>query len=271
MAKIEIVPLRTAFPHEANNFTKWLAENIDALTDRLGFTLTVLEREKQVGSFIVDLVCQDDNGNRVIIENQLERTDHDHLGKLLTYMVNLEAKTAIWIVGEVRVEHERVIDWLNEVTGQEYGFYLVTLQAIRIGDSPYAPLFTLRAGPEQSLRELGAAKKEIQAGELKERHRLRVEFWEQLLERSKERTKLGMNRSPSTDHFLSISTGVSGIVYNYLIWKDSAAVEVYIDVGDKQQNKHYFDRLYSQREQIEREFGDALEWRRLDEKRARAC
>lgn len=268
MAKIEIVPLRNAFPHEAHDFTRWLAENIDALTDRLGFTLTVLEREKQVGSFIVDLVCQDGEGDRVIIENQLERTNHDHLGKLLTYMVNLEAKTAIWVVSEARIEHERVIDWLNEVTGQEYSFYLVTLQAIRIDGSPYAPLFTLRAGPEESLRELGAAKKEIEAGELTERHRLRYEFWEQLLERSKGRTHLGTTRSPSTDHWLAVNTGISGIVFNYLILKDAAAVDVYIDVNDREQNKRYFDSLYSQREQIEHEFGEALEWLRLDEKRA---
>src|SRR5690606_5433515 len=117
IGKIEIVPIRQAFGHEAANFTVWMEQNIDALSERIGLKLTVLERERSVGSFSLDLFCEDENGDAVIIENQLERTDHDHLGKLLTYMINLEAKTAIWVATEVRPEHQRVIDWLNEATG----------------------------------------------------------------------------------------------------------------------------------------------------------
>ena len=82
--KMEFVPLRKAFPHEAHNFTVWLEENIDALCERIGMDLTVLDREKSVGSFNVDLFCEDSDGNYVIIENQIEKSDHDHLGKLLT-------------------------------------------------------------------------------------------------------------------------------------------------------------------------------------------
>ena len=106
IGKLDVVPVRDAFRHEAHNFTQWLETNIDALSERVGIELIVLEREKSVGSFNVDLFCEDSNGNYVIIENQLERTDHDHLGKLLTYLVNLEARTAIWVTPEVRPEHE---------------------------------------------------------------------------------------------------------------------------------------------------------------------
>jgi len=95
VSRIERVPLREAFRHEALNFTVWLEQNIDALAGSIGLELTVLEREKAVGSFNVDLFCEDRSGNRIIIENQLERTDHDHLGKLLTYMVNLDARCAV--------------------------------------------------------------------------------------------------------------------------------------------------------------------------------
>src|SRR5215207_6128288 len=97
VGKITKVPVREAFPHEALHFTQWLETNIEALSEQLGLELTVLERERTVGDFHVDLLCEDHNGNRVIIENQLERTNHDHLGKVLTYLVNLDAQVAIWI------------------------------------------------------------------------------------------------------------------------------------------------------------------------------
>ncbi|HRS00819.1 MAG TPA: DUF4268 domain-containing protein, partial [Candidatus Sumerlaeia bacterium] len=108
--------------------------------------LSVVQREKEVGEFNVDLLCEDNDGHYVIIENQLERTDHDHLGKLLTYLVNLEASMAIWITSAPRPEHQKVIDWLNESTGENISFYLVKVEATKIGDSPYAPLFTSGAG-----------------------------------------------------------------------------------------------------------------------------
>ncbi|MEZ4667860.1 MAG: DUF4268 domain-containing protein [Anaerolineae bacterium] len=263
IGKLEIVPLREAFRHEAHNFTTWLENNIEALSERIGIELTVLEREKAVGSFTVDLFCEDDDGNTVIVENQLERTDHDHLGKLLTYMVNLDAKTAIWVATEVRQEHMRVIDWLNEATGADTGFYFVKVEAIRIGDSPYAPLFTVLAGPDEQTREIGEQKKEFA-----ERHILREQFWTQLLERSKDRTLLTANRSASRDHWLSVAAGRSGVNYNYLILKDGAGIDLYIDVGDHDKNKNIFDRLHEQREAIEAEFGEPLDWRRLDDKRA---
>lgn len=261
--KIEIVHIREAFRHEANNFTQWLENNIEALSERLGLQLAVLEREKAVGSFSVDLFCEDENGNTAIIENQLERSDHDHMGKLLTYMVNLEAKIAIWVTTDVRPEHLKVINWLNETSSADTSFYAVKVEAIRIGDSPFAPLFTVLAGPDEQTRDIGEQKKE-----LAERHILREEFWTGLLERSKARTSLAANRSPSRDHWLSVATGRSGINYNYLILKDGAGVDLYIDVGNQDKNKALFDQLYAEREAIEREFGDALDWRRLDHKRA---
>jgi hypothetical protein len=261
LSKVEVVPIRDAFKHEALDFTVWLEANIDALSERIGLELTVVEREKLVGSFKVDLYCEDSSGDTVIIENQLAPTDHDHLGKLLTYMVNLDAQIAIWVATTVRQEHQRVIERLNEVTGADMSFYFVQVEAIRIDDSPYAPLFTILAQPDEQLREVGEQKKE-QA----ERHILRQEFWSQLLEKSQGKTQLASNRSPSRDHWLSVSMGRSGINYNYLILNKEAAIDLYIDVGDHDKNKHIFEMLAQQRDEIEAEFGDKLDWRRLDDR-----
>ncbi|HUN06176.1 MAG TPA: DUF4268 domain-containing protein [Aggregatilineales bacterium] len=267
IGKIEVVPVRQAFRHEALDFTAWLEQNIEALSERLGVELTVLEREKKVGDFKVDLLCQDGDGNRVIIENQLEKTDHDHLGKVLTYLVNLDAHSAIWITTDPRSEHERVIDWLNENTS-DTTFYLVRVEAIRIGNSPYAPLFTVLAQPDSQLSEIGATKKELSRKELKERHHRRLKFWTSLLEKTRGRTQLHANKSPSTDHWLSTGIGLSGVNLNYLILRDGAAVDLYIDVGDYDRNKALFDALEKDREAIENEFGDKLEWRRMEAKRS---
>lgn len=263
ISKLEIVPVRDAFRHEAHGFTLWLESNIDALAQRIGIDLTVIEREKAVGSFNVDLFCEDQNGTYVIIENQLERTDHDHLGKLLTYMVNLGAKTAVWVTPEIRSEHQRVIDWLNKSTGADFSFYLVRVEAVKIADSPYAPLFTVLAAPDEQTREIAETTKE-----LAERHYHRKEFWTGLIERSQGKTKLFSSKTPSTDHWLGIGSGRSGIVFNYLILKDGAGIDLYIDVGDYERNKAVFDSLLQDKEAIEADFGEPLEWRRLDDKRA---
>jgi hypothetical protein len=178
-------------------------------------------------------------------------------------MVNLEAATAIWVATEVRQEHQRVIDWLNESTAADMSFYFVKVEAIRIGDSPFAPLFTPLSQPDEQTREIGEQKKE-----LAERHVLRQEFWTQLLKRSAGKTRLTENRSPSRDHWLAVAAGKTGFNYNYLILKDGAGIDLYIDVGDQDRNKAIFDEFLADREAIEAEFGETLDWRRLDDKRS---
>lgn len=265
VARLEIVPIREVFKREAYHFTTWLEEHIEALAERLGLELSVIQREKEVGDFNVDLLCEDKMGKPVIVENQLERSDHDHLGKILTYMVNLEASTAIWVTPEPRAEHEKVIEWLNESTPKGISFYLVKVEAARIAESPCAPLFTILAGPDSQSKDIGLGKKEWA-----ERHYKRENFWTSLLERSRERTKLFANKSISKDHWLTISAGKSGLSLSYLIHMNDGGFELYIDFGSEEtaRNKAYFDALFEQKVQIETEFGEPLEWLRLDDKRA---
>src|SRR5262245_32613902 len=131
--KISRIPLREAFKHEALDFTRWLEENIDVLNECLDITLSNTRREQNAGDFSVDIVCEDESGAKVIIENQLEKSNHDHLGKLITYLVAMEARAAIWIVSDPRPEHVSAITWLNE--SSTASFYLLKLEAIQIGGS----------------------------------------------------------------------------------------------------------------------------------------
>jgi hypothetical protein len=263
--RLEFEPVRSVFKDEARHFTTWMEQHIDVLADRLGLELNLVQREQVVGDFNVDLLCEDAAGRVVIVENQLEKTDHDHLGKLLTYLVNLDASTAIWVTTEPRPEHQKVIDWLNEYTSADLWFYLVKLETVRIGESPPAPLFTILAGPDSHTKDVGEKKKEWA-----ERHVKRMEFWKGLLEMGKGKTKLFANISPSTSNWIATGAGRSGISFNYVILMDKAEVELYIDYDQDTgaKNKAIFDGLYTHKAEIEQEFGAPLEWQRLDDKRA---
>jgi len=267
VGKLERLPLREVWKNEAADFTRWLQENIDALNEVLDVTLANAEREQAAGTFSVDLVAEDESGNPVIIENQLERSDHDHLGKIITYLTALDAAAAVWIVADPRPEHVKAVSWLNESTAAR--FYLVKAEVVRIDDSPPAPLFTVIVGPSPEGRQVGETKKD-----LAERHLRRRRFWEQHLSRAKQRTQLHAGISPSMDHWVKAGAGRSGLGYSYLIRKTDAQVELYIDRGEgcESENKATFDALIAHREQIEVAFGESLEWQRLDGRRAcRIC
>lgn len=253
IGKLRRVPLREVWLHEARDFTTWLERNPDALNDLLDFPLENIERECRAGSFSVDLVAEDQSGDTVVIENQLEKSDHDHLGKLITYLSALEAKAAVWIVSEPRPEHVGAITWLNESPLAR--FYLVKAEAVRIGDSPAAPLLTLITGPSQEAREVGAQKQERI-----ERHDLREAFWASLLERAKSRTKLHSGVSAGTDTATSAGSGRSGIHYTYVLRQHDADVELRIEGSDEAENHNVFDALFQQRSEIEEAFGEPLEW-----------
>lgn len=261
IGKLERLPLRSVWPHEAYAFTTWLTDNIEVLGDVLGLELTNAEREQAAGSFSVDVVAEDVGGNPVIIENQYGKSDHDHLGKLLTYLTAFEAKIAVWIVEEPRPEHVRAVAWLNEASSG--AFFLVKVEAIRIGDSPPAPLLTVIVEPSVEAREVGERKRE-----LVERHHHRKRFWTKLLERARHRTKLHANISPGIDSWISAGAGTAGVSFNYVVRQRDTRVELYIDRGDTALNEEFLDRLLEQQDEIEASFGAGLEWQRLEGRRA---
>ena len=263
IGKIERVPLREVWKHEAADFTQWLQDNIDVLNEVIDLNLSNPEREQAAGSFSIDIVAEDEAGNPVIIENQLERSDHDHLGKVMTYLVAMGAKIAIWIVADPRPEHIAAIAWLNESSAAN--FYLLKIEAIQINDSPPAPLLTVIVGPTEEGKEVGKAKKEMA-----ERYVIRERFWTQLLDYSKKKTKLHANISPTQHNWLGTSAGKQGIGYNYALRKNEAQVELYIDRGKDRgdENKVIFEKLVNNKDDIENTFGEPLEWERLEGKRA---
>ena len=263
IGKINRVPLREVWPHEALDFTPWLVDSVDVLNDVLDIRLSGPERERSVGTFSVDLVAEDESGNAVIIENQFGKSDHDHLGKLITYLTAIGAKAAIWIVSDPRPEHIAAVSWLNQ--SATAAFYMVKVEAIRIGDSAPAPLLTLIVGPSEEAREAGETKKE-----LAERYAIRERFWTRLLGGARAKTKLHASISPGQHGWIETGAGKSGLAYAYVVRQNDANVELYIDRGkdSEAESKAIFDSLAQSREAIEADFGEPLEWQRLEGKRA---
>ena len=170
-----IIDLRTVWPHEANDFTKWLAEeaNLEELGNAVSIDIDLEERESSVGSFNVDLFATESgSGRKIIIENQLEDTNHDHLGKLITYASGKGAEVVIWIVKRARDEHRQAIEWLNQHTDSNIGFFLVEIELWQINDSLLAPKFNVVEKPNDWAKTM----KSIEG--MSETDRLKVEFWQ---------------------------------------------------------------------------------------------
>lgn len=264
ISRLTKVPLRELWKHEAHNFTHWLADNLAYLNDALQLELSLVEREASGNmSFSADILAEDKNNNYYVIENQLEKTDHGHLGQIITYMSNLGAKNAIWITSEPRPEHETAVHWLNELLPDDSAIYLVKLEAYKIDDSSSAPLFTVVAGPTSVGKQIGNEKKELAGFNV-----LHTEFWGQLLQRSKNKTSLFANISPGKESWISASAGRGGIAFDYVIRKNSGSVELYINTGNADDNKRHFDKLFSKKYQIEQRFEQSINWERLDHRKA---
>lgn len=263
IGKLKRIPLREVWPHEAFDFTSWLIGNIEVLNEELGITLSSVEQEQSAGDFKVDILAEDENGDPVVIENQLGKSDHDHLGKIITYLSSFEARTAIWLVSDPRPEHITAITWLNESAPE--AFYLFRVEAVRIGDSPPAPLLTPIVGPSEESRQIGQKKKEWA-----EREKQRYRFWDELLEAANDKTNLHKNISPSKATWISTSAGISGLSFTYGARQNDCQVELYIDRGKekKDENDQIFDFLRSHQEEIENTFGEGLDWDPLEGRRA---
>ena len=263
IGKIQRAKIRDVWPNEAHDFTPWLQENIELLAETTDLNLTAVEREQSAGSFNVDLIAESESG-LVVIENQLDRSNHDLLGKVLTYLAQLGATTAIWIVSDPRPEHVTAISWLND--NSPAAFYLVKLEAVRIENSPPAALFTLITGPSEESTGASEAKRD-----LADRYKIRKRFWEQVLERSKSKTKLHSGISANTYGWIGSGAGLpSGMSLNYSVRLHDTHVELYIDGGRdaEEDNLRRFNELYSKRELIESNFSGNIEWEPLEGRRA---
>lgn len=261
IGKLQRVQLREVWRYEAYDFTQWLQENIDILNESLDLELVSAEREQAAGSFSIDIVAESSDGDTYVIENQLEKSNHDHLGKVITYLTSMKARGAIWIVSEPRQEHVNAMAWLNEASSAD--FYLVKVEAVRIGNSSAAPLLTLIVGPSAEAKEAGRAKQEMA-----ERYDIRKQWWSQLVQLPG--AKLHAHITPGQYAWIGTSSGVRGLNLNYVVTKTESGVELYIDRGKdcEEENEAIFDQLLESKDKVQAGVSFLLSWQRLDGRRA---
>ena len=265
LGKLKEVDIRSVWSHEQYDFSKWLAteENIKELGDTLNLSLTDVETEKFVGNYRCDILCKDEiTGKAVLIENQLEATNHDHLGKIITYASGLDASVVVWIVSSARDEHASAVEWLNKHTDDELAFFLIEVHAYKIGDSEPAPLFKIIEQPNDFAKSVKTISKN---SDISDAEKNRLEFWNQLNDVLEQRNKPFNKRKATTDHWYSVAMGSSECRVQIDLVNKEHKIRVGVWVTD---NKDLFDSFYDHKDEIEHACGFDLIWDRLENKKA---
>lgn len=266
LGKLENVNIRSVWPDEARDFTPWLASeaNISLLGDDLGMDLEVHAVEKPVGAYSADILCKDTASDGwVLIENQFGRTDHSHLGQLLTYVGGLNAETVIWIAERFTEEHRAALDWLNQMTNEKISFFGLEMEVWRIGTSLPAPKFNIVCKPNDWSKTAGPRP----TGELTESKKLQLDFWTAFRAFIDEQQTPIKGTKPLPQHWMNIALGRSGIKLAAIASLYDSEQETYdshelrAEVNSHgRDGQNFYQQLVTQKEEIEREIGEPLVW-----------
>lgn len=266
LGKLEkIDDLRKIWPHEALDFTPWLAEeeNLALLCDAVDIDMTVDETESSVGSFNVDILATEiDTGRKIVIENQLEDTNHDHLGKTITYAAGKNANMIIWIVKKAREEHRLAVEWLNNHTDDDIGFFLLKIELWSINQSEPAVKFNVVEKPNDWAKEIKKADNVMNATK-----KLKLDYWTAFNEYAFGDTgyaRVFKKRKPSTDHWYTVSLGSSEYHLSFLMNTQKNILAVEFGIAG---NKELFRQLFEKKETIESTAGVVLDWRELPDRK----
>ena len=266
LGRLEKVELRRVWSGEATDFTPWLAEreNLALLGDTLGMVLELEAQEKDVGSYSADIFCKNSADDTwVVIENQLEKTDHSHLGQILTYAAGLSAVTVVWIAQRFTDEHRAALDWLNEVSTESAQFFGLEIEVWRIGESRPAPKFNIVAKPNDWTKT-----EKAQRTELTSTQALQLEFWHRFREYMLDSETRINPGNPAPRHYMNFSLGRGGFLTHAIAtyWDteldrfSSGELRAGLYINDKSHAKTYFDMLFQEKAQIEQEIGCPLVW-----------
>lgn len=269
LGRLQQVDLRKVWLNEAGHFTPWLAkpDNLAMLADTLGMDLELVAQEQDVGPFRADIVCKETtDGTLVLVENQLERTDHTHLGQLMTYAAGLDAVTIVWIAERFTDEHRAALDWLNEVTGEKISFFGLEIELWQIGESPIAPKFNIVSKPNDWIKG-GAGGGGGGTGVITEIKQLQQEYWRALRELLAEKKSSLKPQKAHPQHWLTVSIGRSNFHLAALVNTQEERIGAELYMGGPHAKK-WFKLLEAQKTDIEKEFGRSLDWRELPLKEA---
>jgi hypothetical protein len=265
LSKLVQVSLRDVWKHEALDFTQWLAlpDNIEHLSEAISVDIINTQTEVSVGQFNVDILAEDTIGRKIVIENQLAPTDHSHLGQIITYASGLQAEVIVWIVERAREEHEQAVNWLNENTTENANFFLLQIEAWKIGDSKPAPRFNIVAKPNDWAKTVKQSASGNEVSDLKLKQQAFFERMREYGEKNAKHIRSWRKTSPQHWYDIAIRSSVAHISVNVNSREKLVVVEIYIP-----NSKELFHKLHAKSEEIEDKIGMTLDWRELPDRKA---
>ena len=259
LGRMKKVDVREVWKDEAGGFTPWLVkeDNLALLADTVGIELELEATEKDVGPFRADILCKDTvDGHWVLIENQLEKTDHTHLGQLLTYAAGLKAVTIVWIAKHFTEEHRAALDWLNEITDDRFNFFGLEIELWKIGESPTAPKFNMACKPNEWTKATPPV------GEITETKLIQQRYWAALQRILLDRNGLVKAQKPQPQNWMSFAIGRANFWLNAAVNTQKNFLRAALVCGGAE-GKAHFHLLEEDEEAIEAEAGTALVWNEL--------
>ena len=265
LGTLERIPVRKIWKNEAKGFTPWLAEHAGLLFEEIGITAENIKTEDGAGRYFVDITAEENlTENKIIVENQLERTDHNHLGKLLTYASNFDACIIIWVVRDITEEHQKAIEWFNEHMDDEISFFLVKVEIYRIGNSKPAPKFNVVVGPNSWSKIVKRSR--TTRGEITDTKLKHLRFWEGFKEfASNSNTNLSISRKPGPQAWYDISIGYGGVFLRLDINAKDERITTGVYITD---DKELYEHLSLKKNLFQEIVGDEIEWLPLEYKQA---
>ncbi len=264
LGRLEKVNLHDFFKNESRDFTPWLAEdeNLELLGETLGLDIELEDTEVRVGKFSADIVALDRSSNRnIIIENQLEKTNHDHLGKIITYSGGKDARIVIWICEKIQQEHRKGLDWLNDISTEDYSFFGIEMELWKIGESEPAPKFNIVVSPNEWSKQI---KTQTSTRKLTDTKILQRDFWTDLKEYFIENNTFLRMMAPRPQHWYTISVGKSNTEIDLIVDTQKNLIRCELGLHGKNA-KIWFSTLYQDKERIENEISEELEWLEMEE------
>lgn len=267
LGKIKKIDLRDVWASESSDFTPWLAkeENIALLGDAIGMDLEVESQEKNVGPFRADILARDLATNHyVLIENQLEQTNHNHLGQIMTYAAGLDAFSIIWIAKSFTEEHRAALDWLNRITDENINFFGIEIEVIQIGDSLRAPQFKVVAKPNDWSKSV---KSTANSGELTETKIKQQQYWTEFREYVNKKGTPFKVQKPLPQHWTNIAIGKSSFYLSLTVNSVSSIISINLEITGEKAKPH-FDELKANWEiESKNTISENLEWLRMDDRK----
>ncbi len=257
LGKLKTITPRKKWNNEAKDFTPWLANNIEELNKTLGLELEVENTEVAVGPYSADILARDTGtGKYVVIENQLEKTNHDHLGKSITYASVLDASSVIWIATNFTEEHKKSLDWLNDHTTDEISFFGVQIELWQIDESNAALKFNVFSKPNQAVRQAARSKA---VEDLSDSRKFQFEFWNKFKDKLAKTKKIPSLQTPRPQYWFDVSLGKSNIHISNTCNTEENMVGVRIYIGNKIADT-MLPYLEQEKKEIEKAIGQNLIW-----------